>query len=98
MMLACYGPFWLVLVFVTTAIPNFADSTSFGSISGTVIDPSGAVIPGAFVQALHLETAATVTTTTNDQGIFWLPAVPVGKYKLFVQKAGFATWVQENLV
>jgi TonB family protein len=61
-----------------------------GSISGTVQDPSGAVIPGANVTALNLETQDRISVHTRDDGSFEFPAIPAGRYQLEASKPGFA--------
>src|SRR5262245_4335546 len=88
------GLAFLLLIAVPRAV---ADSTTYGSIEGAVSDPSGAVVPGAPIRIRHLATAATVTTTTNGQGLFWFPVVPTGVYELAVEKVGFATWTQKDI-
>ena len=62
---------------------------SKGSISGTVVDPSGAAVVDAEVRATALETNVTNTTVTGSTGNFKLSLLPVGTYKLEVTKAGF---------
>src|SRR5262249_28555419 len=61
-----------------------------GNISGTVRDPSGAVIGGAQVTATSAGTAATRITTTNDEGYFLLSTLQTGEDKLQARPAGFA--------
>ena len=61
-----------------------------GDITGTVQDPSGAVIPGAKVTALNLETQDRISTYTGDDGSFEFPAIPTGRYQLETTKPGFA--------
>jgi hypothetical protein len=60
-----------------------------GSISGTVVDPSGAVIPGAEVQATNVATGSTVTTKTESSGLFRLTLLSVGSYNLTITAQGF---------
>jgi hypothetical protein len=67
------------------------------SIVGTVIDSSGAVIPGAKVQVQNMGTAATVDLTTDGNGNFVAPVLPVGNYKVTVSMSGFGTYVRENI-
>jgi outer membrane receptor protein involved in Fe transport len=93
-----YRLFCVALLLVVIARPALADSTSFGSIEGIVTDASGAVIPAATARARHLATGATFTASTNNEGLFWFPAAPVGTYELVVEKPGFATWVQKDVV
>src|ERR1700683_386667 len=62
---------------------------SKGSISGTVIDPSGAALPGAEIKATALDTNQSVTTTSGSTGAFKVSLLPVGTYTMEVSKAGF---------
>jgi hypothetical protein len=62
---------------------------SKGSISGTVLDPSGAVVSGADVRATDLSTNQVLSTTSDTSGLFKLPLLAVGTYKVEVSKAGF---------
>jgi hypothetical protein len=68
-----------------------------GVIQGTVLDPSGAVIPGADVVASNLETGAQATQQTDNDGRFVLLSVPPGRYTVTASKAGFGKFVQKDL-
>jgi hypothetical protein len=68
------------------------------SISGTVKDPSDATIAGATVTATNVETGVKTTQTTNGQGFYSFQSLPVGKYTVDVQKAGFKGYTQTGLV
>jgi hypothetical protein len=68
------------------------------SISGTVTDPSGAVIAGATVIATNLDTAVTTTVTTNAQGFYSFQELPLGKYSITVTQPGFKSYVQTGIV
>lgn len=68
-----------------------------GSISGSVRDSSGAVIPQATVTARHIETGQTRTTETGPNGNYNLPALPVGPYEITVQKPGFRQLVRSGI-
>ncbi len=61
-----------------------------GSISGTVKDASGAVIPGATVTLVNVDLKTTFHVTSDAQGLYSFPVVPVGKYELTIEAAGFA--------
>jgi hypothetical protein len=67
------------------------------TILGTVLDSSGAVIPGAKVVVENMGTSATVELTTDPSGIFIAPVLPVGKYKVTVSMTGFNTYVREGI-
>ena len=62
---------------------------STGSISGTIIDQSGAAVPGAAVNAKNRETGATISLTTDDTGYFKLGLLQINIYDLEVVKEGF---------
>jgi len=68
------------------------------SISGTVTDPSGAIVAGATVTATNVETGVASTQTTNAQGFYSLPELPPGKYVLDVRQTGFKEYTQKDLV
>jgi len=87
-----------LLINLAIAPRIFADATAHGSVEGAVSDPSGGVVRDVAVRIRHLDTAAVLTTTTNGEGLFWFPVVPVGAYELIAEKRGFATLIQRNLV
>jgi hypothetical protein len=60
-----------------------------GQFTGTVTDPSGAAIPNAKVTVTNLGTNLSVTTTTNQTGLFTVRELPVGTYKISVEAPGF---------
>lgn len=64
-----------------------------GALNGIITDQSGAVVPNAEVTALNLETNIETKATTTDAGVYRLPYLPAGKYKLLVKAAGFQTSV-----
>ncbi|HEX9223940.1 MAG TPA: TonB-dependent receptor [Candidatus Acidoferrales bacterium] len=68
-----------------------------GSISGTVVDKSGAVVAGAEVKAKNIETGAVTTTTSDSAGLFRLSLLPVGTYTVEITAKGFRTLAQNNV-
>ncbi|MGC2326000.1 MAG: TonB-dependent receptor, partial [Candidatus Sulfotelmatobacter sp.] len=62
---------------------------SKGSISGTVVDPTGAAVVGAEAKAVSVETNQSSTTATDNSGLFKLPLLAVGTYRLEISKSGF---------
>ena len=60
-----------------------------GSISGTVKDVSGGVVPGVTVTATNVALGTQFTATTDAQGFYSLPKLPVGRYDLLIQIDGF---------
>ena len=68
-----------------------------GSISGTIVDPSGAVIPGVTLVIRNVETGMQQMTTTNSDGFFSLPALPSGHYEIEVHHPGFRPVIRSGL-
>jgi hypothetical protein len=78
-------------------VSNVGAQQITGSIRGTVMDPSGAVVQGAGVSAKQLETGLTRAATTDHQGDYVLVELPVGHYRLEVRAKDFETYVQEGI-
>jgi hypothetical protein len=70
--------------------------TNIGSITGTISDPSRAVVPGATIEAKNSDTGAVYQGGASATGNYVIP-VPAGKYSLTVNAAGFKKYVRENL-
>src|SRR5262245_29498178 len=68
-----------------------------GSFNGIVTDPTGAVVPNAEVTALNKETNVETKTMTTDAGVYRLPYLPTGIYKISVKASGFQTAVADNV-
>ncbi|MDT7605442.1 MAG: hypothetical protein QOF61_3439, partial [Acidobacteriota bacterium] len=62
----------------------FGQTTATGSLTGTVIDPTGAAVAGAAVSVKNNATAQELTATTNDQGTFTVPSAPAGTYTVTI--------------
>ncbi|MFI5058985.1 MAG: TonB-dependent receptor domain-containing protein [Candidatus Acidiferrales bacterium] len=69
-----------------------------GSISGVVTDQNGGVVVGAKVTAIETQTGVRSEITTDSQGFYNFPALPVGKYDVEVQSSGFKRYRQSGLV
>jgi Carboxypeptidase regulatory-like domain len=76
---------------------TFGQNANSGEIKGTVTDSTSAVIPGANVTVLNVATGVIINTTTNQDGIFDLPSVEPGKYKITFSKPGFRDGVHEGI-
>lgn len=87
-----------VLLFgvMLTGTPG-AWAQAYGSISGTVTDSTGAVIPNANVTATQVSTGLSVKTTTTGDGTYRLPSLAPSAYRVTVNHAGFATYTENNL-
>jgi Carboxypeptidase regulatory-like domain len=80
------------------ARPAAAQIGGSGSIQGTVLDPSGAALPGATVTATNVATGVETTRATTDAGVYALSPLPPGEYKVTVTLDGFQTFVQEHVI
>ncbi len=69
-----------------------------GSISGTITDPTGAVIPNAMVTITNTAQGVKTMATTDARGVYTFPSLPVGMYSLSVAAAGFKTSGKDRLV
>ena len=87
--------FFLSLVIAFSSGQASAQTSGSSSISGTVADPSGAVIPGATVAIENPVSHYTRTTTSDDAGKFNLTNIPLNPYHLTVNLTGFAPYKQD---
>ena len=78
------------------AVAAFAQSDR-GTITGTVADPTGALVPGATLSLKHAETGAVYESRTTDTGNYTLPSLPSGNYELTVAGPGFQKYVQSGI-
>lgn len=72
--------------------------TTFGSITGTVIDPSGGAVPNARVTVINQNTGSRQQVLTNQQGVFNAPDVQPGTYNVQVEANGFKTQSRNGIV
>jgi hypothetical protein len=80
----------LVLIVSVFAMAQIAFAqTDRGTITGTVSDPTGAVIPGAHVEATNAATGAHSETTSTATGDYTIPSVIAGTYTITVEASGF---------
>jgi hypothetical protein len=77
-------------------LPVPAQTTS-ASLSGTVLDPAGSAVPDATVNATSTDTSVNYGTKTNAEGIYVLPALPAGAYRVTVAKPGFKQTILTGL-
>ena len=80
--------------------PGFSPSSeaATASLSGTIIDPSGAVIPKASVTLEDAASHVKKVAVTNQDGVFTFSALQAGTYLLTIQAEGFATETQGGIV
>ena len=78
-----------ILVLATTLVAHAQVST--GTILGSVVDPSGALVPGATVMVTNLATNISHSTATNSSGLFTVPNLAAGNYRVDVSAQGFTS-------
>jgi hypothetical protein len=74
-------------------VATMAHGQALATLTGTVLDSSGATIPGATISARNVATNVTSETTSSMQGTFSIPALPPGVYTVTVTLEGFKTGV-----
>ena len=83
-------PFVVVLLSLAGAAGAFAQGGS-GTLTGTVVDATGAAIPGAAVSATEANTGSVRTVVSNEVGLFRMAALNPGGYVVSVELTGFST-------
>jgi len=76
-------------------LPAAAQSLTSGDVTGTVKDPSGAIVPNATVTVKNNETGATQSTNTNNQGTYRFSLLNPGTYTVTAASSGFQESVQK---
>src|SRR5215813_14293 len=84
-------PVKLIVAVLTLAVALHAQ-TSRGTVTGTVLDPSGAVMGGARVTLTGIDTGVRLSTGCNEAGVYRFDAVDLGAYELQVEHPGFRTY------
>lgn len=80
------------------ALPMRVSAQVVGAtISGAVVDPSGAKMAGAQITITNVGTGITTTTTTKSEGAFTVPNLQPGNYEISVSATGFATLVRKGI-
>jgi hypothetical protein len=86
--------FFAAVILLAASAYLFAQTSS---ISGTVSDPSNALIPGVSVVATNTDTGVALTVLTNDSGTYNFVTLPPGPYKLAATLQGFQTSTISNI-
>ncbi len=76
---------------------SYGQSSSVASITGTVSDSSGALVPDAAIEILNQNTGIKITTRSNAAGEFAVPDLPVAVYTVTIAKEGFKTYSQTGI-
>src|SRR5260370_2606042 len=85
-------------LFLLATMPALWAQGSQGTLNGTILDPAGAVVPGASVVLVNAANGEEHKTTSTTAGAYTLPYVPAGTYKLRVTAPGFRTSEADNVI
>jgi hypothetical protein len=90
-------PFFLTFaLFLLTLHSAMAQVAGTGSIQGSVVDATGAAIPGATVTIVRGATQVSRTAKSDNSGLFAFPNIEPGTYMLTATAPGFATYIQKS--
>ena len=87
----------LVLAALFCAVTPAMAQGDRGTITGTIADPGGAVVPNAAISAINTETGARFETVSTGTGNYTLVSIPAGVYNLEVVSPGFGKFVQQGI-
>src|SRR5215470_15101715 len=94
-MLSTRSLFLLILCIAISAAQLLAQSGNSATVSGTVLDPTGAVVPNATVELRNSVSRFSRTTTTDNNGAFSVPNVPFNPYHMTVTATSFTAQAQD---
>ena len=86
----------LVFICLLAIVAAWAQTIN-GSISGKVMDSSGAVIPGAKIAVKNLDTGIARDAATEAEGVYRVRALPVGSYSVSYSATGFETQIRQPI-
>jgi hypothetical protein len=88
---------WLLLIGITlTGV--LAAQTTFATITGTITDPTGALVPNVAVTVTNVSTNAQASALSNEAGVYTIAQIKEGEYALRTKGAGFKEYVASNIV
>src|SRR5881296_1680664 len=86
------------IVFVLLFSPAVLAQTDRGTLTGTVSDTTGAVIPGVPIEAKNIQTGATYQAGSSETGNYTLAQLPAGTYELSATLPGFKKFVRAGVI
>src|SRR5215813_14166193 len=89
--------FWVVVCLFALTRTAFTQSDR-GTITGTVSDATGAVIPGVAIEAKNAQTAATYQAGSSETGNYTLAQLPAGTYEISAPLPGFKRFVRAGVI
>ena len=89
--------FRLPLLVLLAGVPSLSAQFTTATLSGIIADPAGLTVPGAKVTVENTGTGLVRTYTTGNDGVYLFPSLPVGIYRLNVEKEGFSRYSQQGI-
>jgi hypothetical protein len=86
-----YACVFALALFMTIAPALMAQTAATGALTGTITDPTGAVVPNVAVTATNTDTGQARTTTSGSDGAYKIGLLPPGSYRVKFEAAGFNT-------
>ncbi len=88
----------LIALACSLCLSGFAVAqTVTGTLKGTITDVNGAIVVGASVEIVNTETGLTRSLTTNEDGSYIATFLPIGRYRVSANQAGFGLVTRENV-
>ena len=88
----------LVILLVSFSVTEAAAQAPSGTLNGTVLDQSGAVVPNATVVLKTDDSGAIRRTQSNRDGFFTIVGIPAGRYTVTVEMQSFAAWEERGII
>jgi hypothetical protein len=89
---------WVVFAFLLVAPPGALAQLTTGTISGTVQDEGGGMLPGVSVTLKHVATGVSRTVVSDAQGRYEAPSLPLGDFEVRAELSGFRPMVRSGIV
>ena len=88
----------LLGAFALTPVARISAQQFKASVTGTVNDPQGGVLPGATVTVLNVDTNVAAESVTDSKGVYSVKELNPGRYRISSALQGFKTFVREGIV
>jgi hypothetical protein len=88
--------FFLSLLIISLSAAGAAQTVT-GTIKGIVVDTADAIVPGASIEIVNVETGLKRNLETGDDGTYQATFLPLGRYTVSASKSGFGTVIRENI-
>jgi Carboxypeptidase regulatory-like domain len=86
-----------LVLFLLAAAGDGRAQTTFGSLTGNVMDSAGAAVPKVSIEAIHIQSNYRYTTQSNEVGNYTLPQLREGEYRVRATAPGFAEFIAQNV-